>query len=217
MSNRVDIISMSWTIKPNVTKSGDEARLASEISKAEQAGVILFRASEDKGQQRNRTGEILPAESTLLRRIGSCNRNGNVSDFVKETEVHYLFPGEQLPAMRQHREKAGNNTNSTDKGSSASTALASGLASLVLWCAVRSGGKKSRFANKRMYALFNKLRVDQTKASLVDVSDLMDEVRAQAQSAHKIVVTFVKRLDEKIPAEIRQYEEEEQMQKDRAG
>ncbi|KAL7621994.1 hypothetical protein AAE478_007495 [Parahypoxylon ruwenzoriense] len=202
--SKVDVISMSWTIKDEAQADGSS--LTEQITEAERAGIVLFCSSDDKGQHNNAQNQLLPSPSNLLKRIGSCNGNGTKSDFVNETEIHYLFPGEQLPVMQQHwRSKRGELR--TDRGSSASTALAAGLASLILWCTVKSGGERDEFSNERMYALFDKLKTDQNKASLVDVSGLMDQVRAQGDTAHKTVRMFVERLREKIPDERRRWED----------
>ncbi|RSL90273.1 hypothetical protein CEP52_014628 [Fusarium oligoseptatum] len=175
----------------------DKENLTKQIHDAGAAGISLFCSSDDIGVHTH-TDQLLPSPSIRLKRIGSCNGNGTKSDFVGETNIHYLFPGEQLPVMQEHLERKGSNREGDqggeDKGSSASTALAAGLAALVLWCTVKSGGDKSEFLNDRMYDLFDALKVDQARASLVDVSGLMDDIIRQDETAHESVSIFVEKL-----------------------
>lgn len=205
---------MSWTIQVKPEHTNDGAELTKQIGEAEKKGIALFCSSNDTGAHNNDPNQLLPAKSTFLRRVGSCNGNGNKSEFVNTTDLHYLFPGEQLSIMQQHvrgkaREAREAGEAGQDRGSSASTALAAGLASLVLWCSVRSGGDRKEFANKRMYALFDGLKSKQSDktASLVDVSGLMNEIRARGDPAPKTIATFVERLREVIPVELRHYHE----------
>lgn len=58
-----------------------------------------------------------------VKRIGSTRLFGDRSEAVNPESIDYLFPGEKDTAL-------GN-----ECGSSAATALASGLAALILWCA----------------------------------------------------------------------------------
>ncbi|KAG5797986.1 hypothetical protein H9Q69_002991 [Fusarium xylarioides] len=212
ISEGVDVISMSWTIKPENQNQDDITALRTQIHRAGTAGISLFCSSDDIGSHAT-VSTLLPAPNEFLRRVGSCDGNGLISDFVTAShDVHYLFPGEKLPIMH-HYLKGKSSREAGDQGSSASTALASGLAALILWCAVRSGCDKKEFANERMYGIFDKLKVEQGSnkgPSLVDVSGIMNRIREDSDTPIKAVEAFIDRLKKEcIPQQLREYHDRE--------
>ncbi len=212
-SRDVDIISMSWTIKGDDSKEEDERELGTQIRLAGEKGISLFCSFNDNGEYRNITRLLPSKDNPYLRRVGSCKGDGSASGFVEKKKVDYLLPGEHLPEVAMQQSIGGDGT---DKGSSASTALAAGLAAMILWCEVRVGGDKKAFSNMRMYGLFDKLRTGTTKdeGSLVDVSGLMDKAGASGETAGKVVAGFVESLRNKMAEELDQWRKGKLLQVD---
>lgn len=188
---------MSWTIDEKKENNNGVENLKVAIENAARKKIILFCASDDKGDT---SGTIpLPASSDtkLIKKIGSCDEHGVKSSFVNSDRVDYLFPGEMLP------EVSGINWRSRDKGSSASTALASGLAALILWCAEMAGPSKADFASgTRMNQLFDKLKSHTKVASLVDVTTILND----AKEAPDPVSKFIELCRDKIHEELKKSE-----------
>lgn len=196
----VQIISMSWTIKEKPENAQGAENLRAAIEAAGKAGVVLFCSSDDKGMYEQAVALPASSQTTMIKKVGSCNENGNMSEFVNPDNVDYLLPGEKLDEVISDGA-----VTKTDKGSSASTALASGLAALVLWCSELYGYDKSDFKNERMYALFDKLKMESksaTAASLVNVTGLLNDAR----ETDNPVKSFMERVREKMVDELREYE-----------
>ncbi|KAK0630886.1 hypothetical protein B0T17DRAFT_234368 [Bombardia bombarda] len=124
----------------------------------------------------------LKATHQKLMVIGSADEDGDKSKFVNNASCEYLFPGEiSIPDM------IGN----SDKGSSVATAIAAGLAAMILWCAEYHSLKTSSFAGNtstirsyttapewnfrqddRMMGLFKALRP--AKDKFVDISYMVN-------------------------------------------
>ncbi|KAM7187648.1 hypothetical protein V8F33_011115 [Rhypophila sp. PSN 637] len=197
VSKNVDVISMSWSIKASDAISGDEDNLNKAVVAAGQQGIILFCSFNDRGTYH---GEArLPSDNDkYLRRVGSCNSDGKESSFVERSKVDYLLLGEQFQSYIKTEDD-------TDKGSSAATALASGLAAAILWCVERVNNDKEErraWANA-MFAVFDKLRTDtpEKKGSLVDVSAVMEAARSSVEGASNIIAHFVQLLRDKFNEE----------------
>ena len=117
---------MSWTLyathdDPDLTGI---KLMMDAIGRAEKKNIIMFCAAQDNGFQAHR--DPYPAKSCnpkTMKRIGSAGLHGERSGYVHPKEVDYLFPGEVAMSSEN-----------ICTGSSASTALASGLAGLILWC-----------------------------------------------------------------------------------
>jgi hypothetical protein len=130
---------MSWTLYPtsNDPKSDGIKLMMDAIERAAKKNIIMFCASQDSGFQAHR--DPYPAKecnSKTMKRIGSAGLHGERSGYVNPKEVDYLFPGE----IAMSREKI-------CTGSSASTALAAGLAGLLLWCCALQ--EKRRIMNEK--------------------------------------------------------------------
>lgn len=146
MIKNVDIISMSWTVKqvrygPNSNQTAITA-LERAIQAAANADILLFCAVQDSGHYEN--DEIsFPQKSDTKKLIivGSANENGDKSTFVNENSFNYLFPGEiVIPEILTDH----------DKGSSVATAVAAGMAAMILWCAEYHAKAQESRGNKTL-------------------------------------------------------------------
>ncbi|KAH6627368.1 hypothetical protein F5144DRAFT_534928 [Chaetomium tenue] len=161
----VHIISMSWSLVKVDANKEQIAMLDSKIQEAARKGIIMYCAAADQGQYGSDL-ELYPARADTkhVKAVGSARENGAASTSVDPSQVEYLFPGEEIEGLGKR------------KGSSAATALASGLAALVLCCFEKQLGKggSSRIANpKNMHEVFEKLKGKDSK--WVDATRLFKE------------------------------------------
>jgi hypothetical protein len=116
---------MSWTIYQSPDPNDDGlSKMKEAMTKAEKKNILMFCASQDSGFSGHR--KPYPATNRnpmTVKRIGSAGIYGERSEYVNPDEVEYLFPGEVAMSEKQ-----------VCSGSSAATALAAGLAGLILWC-----------------------------------------------------------------------------------
>lgn len=120
---------MSWTVnKPNndIKKQFDAV-----LSRAAEAGILMFCSSPDEGQY---SGETYPAAygQDALFRIGAAQADGNPYSWVAVDKVDYIFPGVDVVRTKSQNIEL-SSVETPETGSSISTALAAGLAALVLW------------------------------------------------------------------------------------
>jgi hypothetical protein len=90
------------------------------------------------------------------------------SAFLKEDHVEFLFPGENILPYVAWPLKDGKKR----QGSPASTALASGLAALLLWCVVVAGKETMDYrCEQRLFTLFERLQSNGQK--FVDITKIL--------------------------------------------
>jgi hypothetical protein len=135
----VNIISMSWSIDKS-TNSTDFNDLQLAVEAAIKAGILLFCASDDQGTSRPEHSEPYPARIDPLHifRIGAATRTGMQADRVRG--VDYILPGEKDQLVPFFGEQFSSHEPRT--ASSLATALASGLAALILYCGAIVEDKK---------------------------------------------------------------------------
>lgn len=195
MAEGVHIISMSWTMYETSENKKDLDELAKTINDAAGQGIILFCAGEDRGQlEGNKKPYPAASDTKRIKRIGSAGEYGEKSDFVNEANVDYLFPGEIATEQ--------------DQGSSAATALASGLAAMILWCSelyrVREDEKATKGdgteledldfgVKERMISLFEALQTPTNK--FVNITDILNEAKADADPA----LLLLRKCKRKVP------------------
>ncbi|KAG8677738.1 hypothetical protein FPOAC1_003766 [Fusarium poae] len=123
IKNKVDIISMSWSILKSAQNEEDVASLEEQIKEAAKNNIIMYCAATDNNDY-GENDKVFPhcTDTNAIRIVGSGTEAGKPSEFVNEKQVHYLFPGEGIKQLGDQ------------SGSSAATALAAGLAALLLWC-----------------------------------------------------------------------------------
>ncbi|KAI1739559.1 hypothetical protein F4680DRAFT_138860 [Xylaria scruposa] len=183
---------MSWTIKKTGDNEG-ERNLVQQIEAAGKTGsdIILFCAAEDEGEYGRGTSLPATCGSKAIKRVGSANQEGKASDSVKEDHVDFLFPGENIL-----QELTDGLKEDKRKGSSASTALASGLAALILWCAVVAGRDKRYYrCEGRLLKLFERLQSAPQK--FVDVTKIL-KTQQNLQEPIKTIEDLMDAVDSSI-------------------
>lgn len=141
---------MSWTIEnPEDT---DRKSLENAINEAVSRNIILFCASDDQGNTRTR--DTYPAIcNKQIFQIGAATTWGDKGEAVRSESVDYIFPGDKglVTSLLGKLPDEGLRT-----ASSLATALASGLAALILHCAALRGEKdfKALRSHKAMKKAF---------------------------------------------------------------
>lgn len=127
-----DIISMSWTIKKTDENASHIEDLERTVKTAANKGILMFCAASDGGAV---TDQTFPAESQrdLVFKIGAATEEGKAWKWVgEEKNIDFIFPGHEV-VQERYKETLLQNCNLLT-GSSVATAIAAGLAALVLDC-----------------------------------------------------------------------------------
>lgn len=127
---------MSWTITPPTNETDEELEdlkeLESAIMEASKANILMFCSASDEGAKQDDTYPS-KALSGKIFKIGGADANGGLYDRVGDiTAVNFILPG-QLVASEELSDTA--LKVQYWNGSSIATALAAGLAALILYCA----------------------------------------------------------------------------------
>ncbi len=133
MERKADIISMSWTIKKTTENATHIEDLEEAVKTAATNGILMFCAASDGGAVTDLT---FPAESgrDSVFKIGAATEEGKAWKWVGEgNNIDFIFPGLKVVQERYHQEALLQKCNLLT-GSSVATALAAGLAALVLDC-----------------------------------------------------------------------------------
>jgi subtilisin family serine protease len=134
-SQGVDIMSMSWNVRrmqKNKDDPGNEAEVV-ELEKAINAAateknILMYCAAGDQKGGTSRSMKWVPCDSENTISIGATDIHGTKKLYVVDNErLGYLLPGENV-LMETDKD-------SKDVGNSGATALAAGLAAMVLFFA----------------------------------------------------------------------------------
>jgi len=130
----VDIICMSWTIET----SGEDTLepLKKAIKAAKDKGIIMFCSASDQGGSSRLDcypGAFSNQDGHHCIRIGSCSSSDLPSIWVNEDQIDFLLPGEKILI------KDSDGTSEHQTGSSYATAVAVGLAGLLIYCTMALG------------------------------------------------------------------------------
>ncbi|KAI0906245.1 hypothetical protein F4823DRAFT_90753 [Ustulina deusta] len=127
----VDIISMSWTIERTDINSEDIKALETEIRAAANQNILMFCAAADQGAYRDRTYPAASSTKNIIK-IGAAEASGAALRSVGDQAlIDFIFPGHQVAMDQAHDPKV--KSYPTLTGSSVATALASGLAAVILY------------------------------------------------------------------------------------
>jgi hypothetical protein len=170
------VISMSWTIEQTEKNRKDIESLETQVQRAAKNNIIMYCACRDGAWNEKEKGPYPSATDTLkIRRIGSSDPYGHMSKWVNQNSVDYLLPGESLfPGNDKH-------------GSSAATALAAGLAALILWCFKATGESidEMKTADK-MNLLFDKSKETN---KYIHIKELLNQASERKRRSGKDRVT----------------------------
>jgi Subtilase family len=128
----VHIISMSWTVERTDMNAKVIAEFEKAIELAAKEGILMFCAATDQGAYKDRS---YPAASSTkkLFKIGAAEASGTALKWLGEQRaVDFIFPGHQVVKERPGDVPVDKYTSLT--GSSVATALATGLAAVILYC-----------------------------------------------------------------------------------
>ncbi|PTB48854.1 hypothetical protein M431DRAFT_546179 [Trichoderma harzianum CBS 226.95] len=125
----VDIISMSWTIESNSVEGGEIKQLKDAISLAESKNILMFCSADDKGAISSDRCYPNAWKKSLL--IGAANETGSMCDWVPahQSSEMFIFPGLNIPFSPWI-----DAPDNFESGSSVATAIAAGLAGVLLFC-----------------------------------------------------------------------------------
>lgn len=137
VDRKVHIISMSWTIKRTHDNEADIKDLESAIERASKAGILMFCAANDQGIARDRSYPAACTRTKNIFKIGAAEASGAAWKWLGDAEdVDFIFPGHNVVMERPNNINLGQCQILT--GSSVATAIATGLAALVLYCTTLS-------------------------------------------------------------------------------
>lgn len=122
---------MSWTIEKTEQNANDVDEIEKAIQEAAKEGILMFCAAADDGPEGKKTFPAASNEKKIFR-IGAANENGNVWECVGKQEIDYIFPGQNI--VQERYKETPLKACETLTGSSVATAIAAGLAALVLEC-----------------------------------------------------------------------------------
>lgn len=188
----IDIISISWTVKKprDAEQDADLNKLGDAIKLALDKGILIFCAAGDAG---NFSDEEYPYEFDRNRiiRIGTATDDGR--PWGRSGDPHnldFIFPGYDVVSRNTRPDENFPTGFRENTGSSVATALAAGLAALVLHCVrlaailkeddtktgasdaeglVEASQLKALKDYRNMKALFEKIGVDREKHKFIEV------------------------------------------------
>ncbi|KAM0347338.1 hypothetical protein ACHAPU_004858 [Fusarium lateritium] len=130
VDRRVKIISMSWSVK-RPTNEGERQKFNNAVQRAVDHNIIMLCASSDQGERGNDETYPHDANRANIIRIGAATATGNNAEYVNKNNIDFLFPGHEIFLKGSKPETE---LGDVHKGSSVATAIAAGLAALILEC-----------------------------------------------------------------------------------
>jgi hypothetical protein len=158
---------MSWNARRIPGDNGNHneiQNLERAIGQAAEQKILMYCAACDAKSDSTPNDKWVPCDCDKVTSIGATDMNNNPKQYVVvNNKVHYLFPGEHVLKDGEPDEV----------GNSGATALASGLAALVLFCMrkenERTGPDVQAFMDKVIRKVFNGESVDK----VVHVKDVL--------------------------------------------
>lgn len=189
---KVHIISISWTIRNLSNLAGQDARtlpeheikaldaLRTAIDKAKKEGILIFCSASDDIQKKGLDTLPYSQAREYAFRIGAADAFG-WSDKATEDQktIDWFFPGNQVADDFNPRAVRTSELKNRD-GSSVATALAAGLASLILYLTnVMRVYYRSDARNADRYAKFNRelQNRDKLKRSFENIMTMDDDYK----------------------------------------
>jgi hypothetical protein len=112
---------------------GHDESLSAAIGNARKEGIVVFCSTADKGYIMQ---DVWPAKYAkshdCIFPVAACNAHGRLTEYSNETDAQYTFQGEDILASNGNGPIG--EAERRVSGSSVATAIATGVASLVLGC-----------------------------------------------------------------------------------
>jgi hypothetical protein len=130
----VDIISMSWTIPEMAEGSADKLLFDNAMGRAIRNGILLFCSAADDGSFKATSHYPAAFAPNKVFKIGAATASGKIYEWTSSSpsELDYILPGHEV--YEKHPKYGPVPKSETHSGSSIATALAAGLAALILHC-----------------------------------------------------------------------------------
>ena len=139
---------MSWTIVETKDNGEDIQRLRDAIKSALDRGILLFCAAGDTGAIQA-SEHPWSSDKERIFRIGAATADGRIWESTgTPSNLSFIVPGYKVVARNPYREGALPNDFKERTGSSIATALATGLAALVMHC-VRLGAIQTELEKEK--------------------------------------------------------------------
>ncbi|KAF3063564.1 hypothetical protein GL218_02420 [Daldinia childiae] len=143
LDKKATIISMSWTLPMKNNKSDSKTRLDTVLKKAVDSKVLMFCSAPDEGKFTELDYPSGPWRDRFFR-IGAARADGTVFPWTPDDGITYVLPGVDVIKEQAGRRSfeihspGGAIAREVDvkyeTGSSVATALAAGLAAMIIYC-----------------------------------------------------------------------------------
>ena len=168
---------MSWTINQTDRNKDDIERLTAAIKVAVSRRILLFCSVSDQGVK---SDGLFPANCDRgnIFQIGAATVSGKTWDWVGANDVDFIFPGTGLRVDTRNPQERSLKPIS---GSSLATALASGLAALILYCVGLNNPQELELVRTytTMKQAFHTISKDGDKSKYIPVWDLFDKAKEE--------------------------------------
>ncbi|KAL7940996.1 hypothetical protein V8C42DRAFT_336141 [Trichoderma barbatum] len=137
LNKKATIISMSWTLPMAKNQNKSKSPLYDVLQKAVDKNVLMFCSAPDDGKFTELDYPSGPWRDRFFR-IGAAAADGTVFQWTPDVDITYVLPGVEV--IVDHSFQATERFNKRAKdfkfetGSSVATALAAGLAAMVIYC-----------------------------------------------------------------------------------
>jgi subtilisin family serine protease len=121
---------MSWTVQQTGENQSSIKKLEDAINEATRANILLFCSANDQGAHKDKCYPI-NCDSKKIFRIGAATATGDKWKWIGEGQVDFIFPGDKVFIQPQHDSLI--QKCRALSGSSIATAIAAGLAALILY------------------------------------------------------------------------------------
>ncbi|KAM0565038.1 hypothetical protein ACHAP9_008779 [Verticillium nonalfalfae] len=200
------IISMSWTVAPP-TDTEDKEKFDEAIRIAAKQKILMFCSSSDGGHYSDTDYPSASARDSLFR-IGAAQDDGLPYSWAGPVDkLDYIFPGVEV-VQRSSRPAPGTLAKwKPETGSSIATALAAGLAALVVYC-VKIGALHTQSNPGAKTTGVTAADVDLIKMHK-NMKQAFDGIGASRETQHKFIEVW--RLFESAVGELRSGDHDSRM------
>ncbi|UKZ68741.1 uncharacterized protein TrAtP1_009763 [Trichoderma atroviride] len=186
LNKKADIISMSWTLPMSGDKSGSRNRLHDALKKAVDGKALMFCSAPDEGKFTKRDYPSGPWREDFFR-IGAARADGTVFEWTPEDGITYVLPGVDVIRDQASSNSFGWGSAARftkriedfkyETGSSVATALAAGLAAMIIYC-IKSSIMSMKIRNQNKYPIMG-AAIGDNDASLIAAPDAMKRAFAR--------------------------------------